>query len=138
MKDELEDPRVESALRHFRESVRTWSEEEFAKPRSAARPAGNSLWRLVTNPVAAWAMAGVLVAGGVGVPAGIYHQRQVAAAREAANLEQQKLKAAEAQRQAMLAMNDDELMSHVDSDIAQATPDAMQPLASMMSDEDGR
>jgi hypothetical protein len=31
-------------------------------------------------------------------------------------------------------MSDDELLSHVDSDVAQVAPDAMEPLASLMSD----
>jgi hypothetical protein len=137
MKDEMEDQKIESALKHFRESMHAWSEEEFAKPRAiAARPGG--LWRAMANPIAVWTLTGALVVTGIAVPTGIHHQHQVEAARVAAQLEQQRINAVAAQRQAMLSMNDDELMSHVDSDIAQATPDAMQPLASLMADTDSQ
>ena len=51
--------------------------------------------------------------------------------------EQQRLKEEAARQQAAVEINDDELLSHVDSDIAQSTPDAMQPLASLMIDANG-
>jgi hypothetical protein len=137
MKDEMEDQKVDAALKLFRESMHAWSEQEFAKPRAiAARPGG--LWRMIANPIAVWAFGGALIVTGVAVPTGIHHQHQVDAARIAAQIEQQRMQAEQAQRQAMLAMNDDELMRHVDSDIAQATPDAMQPLASLMADTDSQ
>jgi hypothetical protein len=70
------------------------------------------------------------------VPVRIHHERQVVAEQNAARERQLEL-AKEAREQQANAMTDDELLSHVDSDIAQGAPDAMQPLASMMTDAAG-
>jgi hypothetical protein len=130
---EIEDEQVESALRNFRESVRGWSEQEFSKARTTRRSRWDRMWSVLANPVLDWTLAGVLVATSVGVPVAVHHQRQVTAERNAQILRQQQL-AKEGAPQEAVAMSDDELLSHVDSDVAQAAPDAMEPLASLMSD----
>jgi len=129
-----EDAQVEAALRQFRESVDAWSEREYARPRSVEWARPGIFWRVISRPMAVWGMAAVLAASAVTVPVAKYrqHELQVAEAQRQAQLEQQKHD--EAMRQAALAVDDEELLSHVDSDIAQAAPEAMEPLASMMSE----
>ena len=58
---------------------------------------------------------------------------QIQAAHRAAEAAQEK-QLAETARQAAYGMSDDELLAHVDNDIAQGAPDAMEPLASLMSE----
>jgi hypothetical protein len=138
--EQLENERIEMALRHFRDSVRAWSDEEFSRPRTIVHSRWDNFWRAAANPAMGWALAGVLMLGGVAVPVSVVHERQ-AAAEQAKKLaiqqQQERLKEEAARQQADVAMNDDELLSHVDSDIAQSTPDAMQPLASLMNDANG-
>jgi hypothetical protein len=128
---EIEDWQVDAALKSFRESVHVWSEQELGRARTVRRAPLAGFWRVMTSPVMGWALAAVLVAGGVGIPVTVSHQRQIAA-QEAAVAEQHRLVAEKEAKQAELAMDDEELLNHVDDDIAQATPDAMEPLASMM------
>jgi hypothetical protein len=131
---ETVDEQVELALRNFRESVHGWSAQEYCKARTIRRSRWDLVWRMMANPVLGWTMTGALVVGSVGVPVRVHHERQVAAERSAQSLRQQQLEKENEARQAAVQMSDDELLAHVDSDIAQDTPDAMQPLASLMSD----
>ena len=131
---ETEDVQVEAALRHFRESVHGWSDREFGRPRVIQRSRWDAMARMLARPVMVWSLASALVVASVGVPAAVHHERQVATERQLALERQREMEADAAKKQAATEMNDDELMSHVDSDIAQAAPDAMEPLASLMSD----
>lgn len=134
VRDDAQEIDVDLALKHFRESVHNWSEQEFVRPRSVQRSRWTAIFHLVANPVMACSLAGVLVIGSVGVPVSIRHERQVEAAKIAAQQRQQELEKQARDQQATVVMSDDELLSHVDSDIAQGAPDAMQPLASLMND----
>jgi hypothetical protein len=129
-----ENAQVEAALRHFRESVHAWSEREQTRPRSVEFARPGAFWRVISRPVAVWGMAAVLAVSAVTVPVARHrqHEQQLAEAQRQAREVQQKHD--EALRQAALAMDDEDLLSHVDSDIAQAAPDAMEPLASLMSE----
>jgi hypothetical protein len=122
-----EDVQVQDALRNFRASIQAWSEQELRRER---KPIARSRWMMA--PAMAWGLASVLAVAAVSVPVSVHHERQVVAMRHAAELEKQRLAAAEAARQA--AIDDEALLNHVDSDIAQSTPDAMEPLASLMRD----
>ena len=134
MNFENEDRDVQAALKNFRASVHAWSEQEMARPRQV-QPVRASRWmRLMAVPMLGWGLAGVLVVTGVTVPVSVHHVRQVAATRRAAIQEQQRQAAEAAARLAQNSMDDEELLKHVDSDIAQAAPDAMEPLASLMGD----
>jgi cell division protein FtsL len=142
MNFENEDRDVQAALKNFRASVHAWSEQEMGRPRQI-KPMRMSGWmRLMAVPMLGWGLAGVLVVAGVTVPVTVHHERQVEATRRAAIQEQQRQAAEMAARLAQNAMNDsgddEELLKHVDSDIAQATPDAMEPLASLMGDTTGQ
>ncbi len=152
-KPQSEDPQVEAALRQFRESIHQWSDEEFSRNRTLSRTAPSSfgsIWQRsfhsLTRPAIASALAGILIVGGAAVPILVHHERQLAIASEARALEQAREReriATERQQiqnvsQAADAVSDENLLSHVDSDIAQATPDAMEPLARMMNDPNPR
>ena len=131
---DVRDAEIDAALRNFRESIHAWSEQEYSRPR-ATQPARSGMWHLFANPIAGWALAAVVAIGGVAVPTAIHQQHQEQARRIADEQARQKLATDQAARQAALAMDDEELLSHVDSDIAQATPDAMEPLAELMISE---
>jgi hypothetical protein len=127
---------VQAALRHFRESVHGWSEQEFGRARVVRRSRWDAMFQLIARPAVGWATAALLVAASVGVPLAVHHERELAVERRLVIERQQQLALAEdkAKQQAATAMSDDELLTHVDSDIAQAAPDAMEPLASLMSE----
>lgn len=160
--EEIEDPQVDAALRSFRASVRAWSDQEFGRTRvvRAARPWYLRVFDYsYGNPVVSGALAVMLVAVAVSVPVVMHQDHEaVVARRQAAGqssaqaahaAQQQDAVAPESSHTAVTADNqaedaqtaeekteteDDKLMSDVDSDIAQETPDAMQPLAQMMTD----
>ncbi len=136
-----EDAQVEAALRNFRESVQAWSERETARPYAPQPRRRGVTWWMVQHTGAAWALAVVLVVAGISVPEGVHlrHEEQRVEAQKAldaaARVEQQRL--AEAQVRTR-TLNDEEFLKDVDSDIAQGTPDAMEPLASLMGDSAAR
>lgn len=134
---ETEDAEVKAALRRFRESVHDWSDREYSKPRLVQRSRWSGFWGALSNPVMGWSLASALVLASVGVPVTVHHEHQVAAEHKLALEQQQKRVAEEARLQAAAKISDEELLAHVDDDIAQAAPDAMQPLASLMSDSTG-
>jgi len=132
--EEVEDVQLEMALSNFRESVRGWSKQEFGRGAVLPIRHGASFW-VVKHPGFSFALASMLAVTAISVPVGVHirHSEQVLASRRAAD-DAQKKQLADAERQGAYGMTDDELLSHVDSDIAQGTPDAMEPLASFMSD----
>jgi hypothetical protein len=137
--DPVDDATVEAALKHFRAQVHNWSEQEFAKPRTVRHSAWDAFWRTLARPAMAGSLTAAMLLASIGVPATMHYQHQAAAERQArqlAQIEQEQRKAAEeaALRKAADSIDDETLLSGIDSDIAQDTPDAMQPLASLMSD----
>jgi len=137
-----DDAQVEAALRNFRSSVHAWSEQEFVRPRAIEHTRWSSFrrafWRTIANPALGGTLAAAVAIASIGVPAGIYHERAVEAEHKA-SLELQRKQAVELALKAQAAaaanpVDDEAFLDDVDSDIAQATPDAMQPLASLMSD----
>jgi uncharacterized protein HemX len=148
MKNEVEpmDEATAQAIQHFRASTKSWSEREFSRTRQFAPAPAASWFARMRTPVAAWSLACALLIAGVGVPLGVQqqnaaHQRKLDADRQAqmqvqmqAQIERDKATAAEAARQQAVSISDEDLLNHVDSDIAQAAPDALEPLASLMAD----
>lgn len=124
---EATDRELEEALGSFRQCVHAWSETALSRPRAEAQAARPTIWRLA----AAWALGGVLAAGSVA--AGTYerHHRQelarIAAAQAAQAARQQQL-AAEKR-----AQENRNLLATVDSEVSQAVPQAMEPLAELMN-----
>jgi cytochrome c-type biogenesis protein CcmH/NrfG len=120
------DPKLREALGNFKASVHAWSDEMVSRPRAAHEIAVRKTWRLA----AGWALGCVLVGGAIST--GVYerHQKQelarIAAVHEA-----------ELQRQlaADRAKEEEDLLAKVDSDLSRDVPSAMEPLASLMTDD---
>ena len=123
---ELE-PELREAIGNFKSSVEAWSEEMMSRPRQARQPARTN-WGLVTK----WALGCAVFVGTVS--GGVYeNHRQLQAAKvEAARIAEQQHELA-AQR----AKEEADLMAKVDSDIARQVPSALEPLASLMDDNQG-
>jgi hypothetical protein len=124
-----QDPELEQVLRDFRTSVHAWSEAVYQRPRLVEVAPRRMAWR----KAAAWALGSVLVAGGVGGGLLEYqHQREqarIAAAREAQH---------QRQIQAERARQAEEELASVDSDISRQVPDALEPLAQLMTTDESQ
>ena len=86
-------------------------------------------WRLASG----WVLGCLVFAGAVS--GGLYenhHQQEMARIAAAREAEQQRQLAAERARE------EEDLMARVDSDISRQVPSAMEPLASLMTEEDSR
>jgi len=123
------DPQIERVLGDFRASVRAWSEAASNRPRTvlgANRPAAHR------RPLA-WAMGclmmGVLAFGGVKE---IEHRLAVARTEALRQVEQQRQMLEERTRES------EDLLAKVDSDISREAPDALEPLAQLMADDEAR
>jgi hypothetical protein len=135
------DVELESALRNFRLNIHQWSDQEFARPRTIERSRWevfqSRFWRAIANPALGGTMAAVLLLSLVGVPAGIQYEHKVTAERQAA-MDLQKRQADEVRKAEVAAIasapDDANFLNDVDSDVSQAAPDAMQPLASLMNE----
>jgi hypothetical protein len=123
------EPALDEALRNFRLSVHAWSEAALSRPQKALLPSPHNR---VARLAVAWALGGVLVAGGVS--AGIWqHHRQemrIAAVRAA---EHERLVAQQRNQQTRLD-DDEDLLASVDSDVSREVPAAMEPLAQMTTE----
>ncbi len=125
-KQETVEPELGEALGNFKASVDAWSEAMMSRPREVKAPARTN-WSAITK----WALGCVVFAGTVS--GGVYqnHKQQEAAKVEAARV-------AEQQRELSahkVKIQDDELMASVDSDIAREVPSALEPMASLMTDD---
>lgn len=120
------DPEVEQAVGNFRQCVHAWSEAAYSRPRVETQLARPRSWRRA----AAWALGGVLAAGSLAGGVYEHHQRQELAKIAAARAARQRQLAAEKR-----AQEDRDLLTTVDSEVSQAVPQALEPLADLM-DED--
>jgi hypothetical protein len=120
---ELE-PDLREVLGNFKSSVDAWTEASISRPREVKAPLRTN-WGLVTK----WALGCVVFVGTVS--GGVYenHRQQEAVKVEAARVAKQQRELA-AQR----AKEEVDLMAKVDSDIAREVPSALEPLASLMDD----
>jgi hypothetical protein len=119
------DPVLDQALRNFKLSVDAWSEAAYSNRRIAfAAPRRN--WR----PVVTWALGCALIASSVSGVVYQRHEREIQAklAEQARIALQQK--AAEKQ-----AVNEEDLLASVDSDVSRQVPTALEPLAQMAEDD---
>jgi hypothetical protein len=122
------EPELREALGDFKLSVDAWSEAMISRPREAKAPARTN-WSAVTK----WALGCVVFAGTVS--GGLYQNyKQLEAQKvEAARVAEQQ-RATEA---AKLAKADEEdLMADVDSDVARQVPSALEPLATLMTEDE--
>jgi hypothetical protein len=147
--EELDDPVVSGALKHFKASVDAWSEAAYSTPKSMTRTAQHT-WRLA----ASWTLGCLLIAGSLA--GGLYEHRQRQEAARAAEMKaaEQKVRLAAEQRVTPMpvaaniatrrqstavkraANTDEDLLATVDNDVSRQVPAAMEPLAQMM-DGDG-
>jgi uncharacterized protein HemX len=117
------DPAVQQALGDFKASVHAWSDAACSQPRTPYLTVAHRTWRLA----AGWAMACVLVAGAISGGVYEHHQRQ-----EQARIAAQEA-AAQRQLAAQRARAEEDLLAKVDSDVSQEVPDALEPLAQLMT-----
>lgn len=129
--DEME-LELREELGNFKSSMTAWSEAMMSRPRALKTPARTN-WNLVTK----WALGCVVFAGAVS--GGLYQnhrQEETAKATAVAAVR------AEEQQHQLVAQKEmeqspEDLMAKVDSDVAREVPSALEPLASLMS-EDGK
>jgi hypothetical protein len=134
------DLELEQALKNFRQSVVAWSDAAYSRPRAivqaqAAPHARHRSWRLA----AGYALSIALLAGAVAGVGYERHQRletaRIAAARAA---EQQKM-VSEQQglvREEQARADEEDLLAKVDSDVSREVPNAMEPLAQLMAEDE--
>ena len=123
------DLKTHEAIGNFRASVHAWSDAMVSRPHNETKPAARKMWRLTPG----WVL-GCFVFFGT-VTGGLYenhHQRELARVAAAREVEQQRQIAAERARQ------EEELLAKVDSDISREVPSAMEPLAALMTEEEGK
>lgn len=137
-----QDPELKTVLEDFRASVHAWSDEAY---RSRASVLSSVPHRTLWHRSLVWALSLVLTAG-VAL-AGVYQYHQKELARQAA-LQHDRTLQHEAQvnevahetgvasRTQQQTRDADELLARVDSDVARETPSAMEPLASLMDDDE--
>lgn len=129
---EMLEPELREALGNFKLSVEAWSDAMISRPREAKAPA-RANWSAVTK----WALGCVVFAGTVS--GGVYqnHRQQVAqkieAARIAAQQQQREMAAAQVAKE-----NEEDLMANVDSDVAREVPSALEPLATLMTEDESQ
>lgn len=126
--DAAQDPDLDAVLSDFRASVHAWSD---AKYRSRALVLSSAPRRTLWRQSMAWALFVVLTATVVSAGLLQYHQKEVA---------HQAAIQRELDRQRMIsqqhARDTDDLLARVDSDVSREVPTAMEPLASLMADDE--
>lgn len=126
------EPELREALGNFKSSVTAWSEAMMSRPREVKARARTNWGR-----VAKWALGCAVFAGTVS--GGVYQNHRLeetakaeAAAAAAQAAQHQREMAAQAARE----QSAEDLMAKVDSDIAREVPSALEPLASLMTDDE--
>jgi len=123
-----ENAKLEAVLADFRASVHAWSEATYRNRPMVHSPVSR---RTLGQWSLAWSLSLAVVAGVASTGAYEYHQRDLA---HRATVQRE----AEHQRQLDLeqhAREVDELLAKVDSDLSREVPSAMEPLASLMADD---
>lgn len=121
------EPELREAIGNFKSSVEAWSDAALSRPRQAVAPArSHRAW------MAKWALGSLVFVATV--TGGVYqNQRQQEFAKaEAARIAEQQHELA-AQR----AKEEADLMARVDNDIAREVPSALEPMASLMDENQG-
>ena len=137
---ETPDPMVRETLGNFRASVHAWSDAMVSRPRVEPEIAVRKIWRLAPG----WVLGCLVFVGAVS--GGLYqnHRQQevarIAAQREAEHQRQIATQRAQEEQDLMAKVDSEEedLMAKVDSDISREVPSAMEPLASLMTNEESK
>jgi hypothetical protein len=125
---EPQDAEFAQALRDFRMSVHGWSEATLSRPRNIAVSRA-STWRVASG----WALGCALLVGGVSGGMFEHHRRAELARITAAQQAQQ-----ERQLAAQKAQEEEDLLARVDSDVSREVPNAMEPLAQLMAQDESK
>jgi hypothetical protein len=127
---EMLEPEVREALGNFKLSVDAWSEAMISRPR-VAKAAARTNW----STVAKWALGCVVFAGTVS--GGVYqNHRQLEVAKvEAARIAEQQR---EMEAAKIAKLDEENLMANVDSDVARQVPSALEPLATLMTEDEAQ
>jgi hypothetical protein len=126
---EVQEAALKQELSDFRSCVDAWSESAYSRPRFVLKAAPHRVWQRA----AGWALVCVLMVGGVS--GGLFerqHQQHLARMEAARQAEQQRLAAEQRVRE------EEELLAKVDSDVSREVPSAMEPLATLMAEDEAR
>ena len=126
---EEQEAALKQVLGDFRMSVQAWSESAYSRPRLVLKAAPHRVWQRA----AGWVLVCVLMVGGAS--GGLFerqHQQHLAKIEAARQAEQQRLAAEQRVRE------EEELLAKVDSDVSREVPSAMEPLATLMADDETR
>ncbi|MDR3727678.1 MAG: hypothetical protein P4K86_11620 [Terracidiphilus sp.] len=129
VEQEAQEAALKQVLSDFRMSIHAWSESAYSRPRPVFKAATHRVWQRA----AGWALVCVLMVGGVS--GGVYerqHQQQLARIEAARQAEQQRVAAEQRVRE------EEELLAKVDSDVSREVPAAMEPLATLMAEDEAR
>ena len=127
-----ESDELREALKNFRLSVHAWSDAVYSRPRTVGAPvAPRQVWRLALG----WALGCVLVAGGASAGFYQHHQREMEIKNAQARVAEQQRLAAH-QKQLLAQQEDEDLLAKVDNDVSREVPDAMEPLAQLMAEDE--
>ncbi len=124
---DAQEAELRASLGNFKASVDAWSSAMMSRPRTAHEMVVRRTWRAA----AGWALGCVVFAGSVS--GGMYeHYREQEQARVAAvrQAEQRSQLAAERARE------EEDLLAKVDSAVSRQVPNAMEPLASLMAEDE--
>ena len=121
------EPELREAIGNFKSSVEAWSDAALSRPRQVAAPArSDRAW------MAKWALGSVVLVATVSGGVFQNHRQQEFAKAEAARIAQQQRELA-----AERVKEEADLMAKVDSDISREVPSALEPLASLMDENQG-
>jgi hypothetical protein len=124
------EPELREALGDFKLSVDAWSEEMISRPREATTPARTD-WTALNK----WVLGCVVFAATVS--SALYqNHKQVETARIEAARVVEKQRATQAA--ALAPLNEEDLMADIDSDVARQVPSALEPMATMMNEDETR
>jgi len=124
-----QDPELEAVLKDFRASVHAWSDKTYRRRALVLSPTPRrTLW----NRSLAWALSLVLMAGVATTGLNQYHQSQLARQARIQHEVEQRRQLAQQQH----AREVDDLLARVDSDVSREVPSAMEPLATLMADDE--
>jgi hypothetical protein len=120
---------MERVLRDFRLSVHAWSDAVYQGPRQVEVAPRRMAWRTAT----AWALGSVLVVGSAGGGLVEYQyqkqQARIAAAREAEH---------QREIQEQRAREAEEELAKVDNEVSREVPNALEPLAQLMTSDESQ
>jgi hypothetical protein len=121
------DVEMKQAIGDFKASVHAWSDAALSRPRIATHAVAHHGLRLGM----VWAMAMVLLTGGVSGSLYVHHRNVVEKQAELARRQEEQQRLVAAQR----ARQEEILLSNVDSDLSRQVPQALEPLAQLMNED---